>query len=281
MAPTRLRINAVARGGVSRLQSQGLAKRLVQMVSLDELRKLAFDANAPELELAIRDALHPANGKKHDYLQGLTKDALKRIVRSRFDNMKKEREKQLKRGSDAAGSAQSTIDWTDNLKLDEDGGVLPILANYILFLIHHKAWAGVFGFDEFANRVVIRKRPPWGEERPDTVWTDHHETLTRRWFQSEEIKAPIGDVGRAVQAAARANPFHPVRDDYFERLVWAGTMPRLDTWLIDYCHCQDTPYIRAVGPRCLIAVVARIYEPGCKADNVMILEGPQGWFKSK
>jgi predicted P-loop ATPase len=129
---------------------------------------------------------------------------------------------------------------------------------------------------------VLRKPPPWGygeEEKADAPWTDHHETLTRAWFQRESIKAAAGDVGRAVQAAAKYNTFHPVRE-YLNALKWDGT-PRLDTWLIDYFHADDTLYVPAIGPRWLISGVARIYDPGCQADYMPIFEGPQGKQKSK
>ena len=93
------------------------------------------------------------------------------------------------------------------------------------------------------------------------------------------INLSAGDLGRAVQAAARHNAFHPVRD-YFNSLVWDG-VPRLDTWLVTYFHADDTPYIRAIGPRYLISAVARIYRPGCKVDHMLVLEGPQGKQKSE
>jgi predicted P-loop ATPase len=261
------------------LRELGLADRVGRANSLDELRRVTFDANAAEVELAIREALHPASGSKADYFAGLRSvGSLKRLLKMRFDVMKKQREAQLQ-GGRQGGRQQSTSDWTDELKLDDHGGVRPILSNYILYLRHHPEWKGVLAYDEFSARVVIRKRPPWGEEAPDAQWTDHHESLTRVWLQREDLKAAQGDVGRAVQAAARSNPFHPVRE-YLDALVWDGR-PRLDTWLITYFHAEDSEYVRAIGPRYLISAVARVHQPGCKVDHTLILEGPQGRQKSE
>ena len=63
---------------------------------------------------------------------------------------------------------------------------------------------------------------------------------------------------------------------------WFGMVTsRLDTWLIKHFHADDTPYIRAIGPRYLISAVARVFRPGCKVDHVLVLEGPQGKSKSE
>ena len=42
----------------------------------------------------------------------------------------------------------------------------------------------------------------------------------------------------------------------------------------------DTPYVRAVGLRWLVSCIARIFEPGVKADCVLVLEGRAGIGKS-
>jgi predicted P-loop ATPase len=101
---------------------------------------------------------------------------------------------------------------------------------------------------------------------------------SRAASHTEGVAAPAGVVGRGIQAVARANPIHPVRE-YLHSLTWDGT-PRLDTWLTTYFGVEDTQYVRAVGSRFLISAVARVFKPGCQVDHMLILEGPQGARKS-
>jgi predicted P-loop ATPase len=82
-----------------------------------------------------------------------------------------------------------------------------------------------------------------------------------------------------VQAAARHNSFHPVRE-YLDALGW-NMVPRSGSWLVDYFHVEKSDYVRAIGLRYLISAVARIYQPGCKVDHTLVLEGPQGKQKSE
>ena len=43
---------------------------------------------------------------------------------------------------------------------------------------------------------------------------------------------------------------------------------------------MDNAYVRAIGAKTLIAGVKRVRQPGCKFDNVIVLEGSQGSGKS-
>jgi predicted P-loop ATPase len=259
------------------LQQLGLAAKVAQAMSFDGLRKITLDVDDVDVELAIRNAFRPADGQRAKHFVGLKTGALKRLLKLRFTEMKKDREAELLRGRGHRSSTKHS--WTADIKLDAEGGVRPILANIILFLREHPVWKDVLAFDQFNARVVIQKRPYWGDEEAGASWTDHHESLVRVWFQNQDIAANQSDVGRAVQAAARNNLVHPVRS-FFDSLTWDGKA-RIDSWLIDYLHADDSPYARAVGPRYLISAVARIYQPGCKVDHMLVLEGPQGKAKSE
>ena len=257
----------------------GLSVKVAQAQDVSALRKVTIDTDDPEIELAIRDALHPIAEKRAEHFIGMREGMLKRILKARFNEMKKNREaKLLGHTGTAAGGRAASYNWTNDLKLDDKGGIRPIITNLILFLRHHPTWKDVLAFDAFNLRVVFRKRPYWGDEQPDLPLVDHHETLIRMWFETEDIIGSQTNIGRAIQAAARFNRFHPLRD-YLNPLTWDGTS-RIGTWLTVYLGASDNPYTRAIGPRFLISGVARILTSGCKVDTMPILEGPQGRRKS-
>jgi hypothetical protein len=82
----------------------------------------------------------------------------------------------------------------------------------------------------------------------------------------------------AVVELALQNQYDPVAD-YLESLTWDG-IPRVGTWLTRYLGATDLPITRAMGEKVLIAAVRRVFEPGTKFDQIIVLEGPEGRNKS-
>lgn len=85
---------------------------------------------------------------------------------------------------------------------------------------------------------------------------------------------------------AWSNRFHPVRE-YLASLQWDG-VHRIGSetaeqpgWLSIYGGAPDNPYVRAVSRLILVAAVRRIREPGCKFDEMVILESLAGKNKSQ
>jgi hypothetical protein len=78
------------------LEEIGLAAKVAAAHDLRELASIIFDPNAPEIDLTINDALNPADGSKRAaHFGNLSKKVLKRLLQSRFNDLKKDREKEL------------------------------------------------------------------------------------------------------------------------------------------------------------------------------------------
>ena len=84
----------------------------------------------------------------------------------------------------------------------------------------------------------------------------------------------------AIKEIALDQAYDPVLDTLVEcQGKWDGKR-RLETWVIDYLGCKDTPLNRAIGRVVLIAACRRARRPGCKFDNITVLEGAEGTNKS-
>lgn len=163
-------------------------------------------------------------------------------------------------------------------------GAMPYksMANAIVALRESPEWRGALKYDENAlDSVLIRQPPkPWRKEASWTprVWEDNDDALLCEWLTSQGIVIGKTAASDAVPAAAKERSFHPIRD-YLNGLKWDGK-PRIDNWLQRHLGAADTIFNGAVGRRTLIAAVARIMNPGCQFDHVLIFEGLQGRGKS-
>jgi predicted P-loop ATPase len=174
--------------------------------------------------------------------------------------------------------------WRNGLITTEKGAPKRGLANVMHVLTMHPEWADVLAYDAFGLAVVTRKRPPMREQdAPQDYatgdWTDEDSARTAAWFAAKVGFEPgPKSVDEAVAAVARRRVVHPVRD-WLASLTWDGN-PRLSNLASGYLGAAPTAYGAAVGRRWLIAAVARVFEPGCKVDSLLGLEGEQGIGKS-
>jgi len=78
---------------------------------------------------------------------------------------------------------------------------------------------------------------------------------------------------------ATENRYHPVRE-YLNSLVWSGQRGKIDTWLTDHLGVEDCELTRNFARLTLMAAVMRVFDPGCKYDQMLIVEGRQGIGKT-
>jgi predicted P-loop ATPase len=174
--------------------------------------------------------------------------------------------------------APGALSWRHQIIVSESGKPKALLQNAVLMLRHAPEWQGVLGFNEFSLYAVTKRPAPWPQSVASRNWDDDDDTRTACWLQAQGVLVSSKVAAEAVQMIAREHPFHPVRD-YLNAQVWDGK-PRISDWLTTYLGVKASPLSAAIGNRWLISAVARIKKPGCKADFVLLLEGPQGIGKS-
>lgn len=148
----------------------------------------------------------------------------------------------------------------------------PNLYNAVLAIQHDPHWRGVFGFDEMLQ-TSVRRDGSKPLEDPDYVEALH-------WMHEHGLETMGIEAARmAVEHCARKHRFHPLRD-YLTNLEWDGE-GRLTEWLARYVGTTADNYHASIGYWFLLSMVARVMQPGCKCDYMMVLEGPQGIRKSE
>lgn len=152
--------------------------------------------------------------------------------------------------------------------------------NVLLALRHAPELVGLLRYNAFSLNVEFTRSPPWRHAEAGSPWMETDDTALQTWLQAQGIAVRgRSTVADTVILAAQDSTYHPVRQ-YLEALAWDGT-PRLKVWLDEYLNAEGPPaYHAAVGRRFLVSAVARIFSPGCQADHVLTLEGPQGCGKT-
>lgn len=188
-------------------------------------------------------------------------------------------------------------DWATGLvyrtkkKGDEEITYLPrIAANLCHILSKHPNWIGKIAFDEFRECVVLRENP-WTdfERRIEFVageWTEEDTMRTVAWLGRHGALPEQGGfdvspllVDQCLPQVARENSYHPIQE-YLGALRWDAKR-RVDTMLSTYFGAEDKEYTRGIARCWMVSAVARVYQPGCQADYMIVLEGLQEKGKTR
>jgi hypothetical protein len=98
--------------------------------------------------------------------------------------------------------------WRNDLLLNLNGTVKPVLANAITALRGAPEWSGALAYNEFANCTVLRKPAPWMKPGVDLFeeWTPNHDVLATEWLHHQGIFVSVDVTGQAIEAVARECP---------------------------------------------------------------------------
>lgn len=178
-----------------------------------------------------------------------------------------------------ARPSPETASWMMRLRRSKEG-VLTDMANIELILANDPSFDHL-GYDFFRDSIAVRTEIELSGYKLSGVWQDHYYTAVTVYLQNtyDISRLKVADVKLAVRLAASKRQFSSLQDHLSTLPPWDGTR-RLDTWLTTYLGVAESPYTSMVGRYWMVGTVARAMKPGCKFDNVLVLEGERDIKKS-
>ncbi len=166
------------------------------------------------------------------------------------------------------------------VSLDAEGelaGLKQVGANANLILDHDPLWKGKVQFNEVTKEIDI------GGETFSKFSRNSIDVEVTNWLARSDYRLSLNSkqVAEQLLAVSRRNNYDPLAVWLNSiRLKWDGQQ-RLESFLEKYFGATgNARYLSQVSKCWMIAAVARALSPGCKVDNVLILQGGQGKFKS-
>jgi predicted P-loop ATPase len=161
-------------------------------------------------------------------------------------------------------------DWLNGLQVKKNGEIKPTYVNAVTICASDPKIKDEIKYNLLSNSF---------EKGSGESWSDS-DTRTIRTYVGTRYKVdfPEKKVLDAIYQQGDNNAYHPIQN-YLNSLVW-DNKKRIETLFIDYFGCNDNIYIREATTCWFIAAVARIFEPGTKFDNAIVISGAQGIGKT-
>ncbi len=177
--------------------------------------------------------------------------------------------------------------WKQGLRyrVDKSSGenrYVECFENAGLILAHDEAFAGCFVRNDLSGETELAKHLPSfpGALKAKRGAMDSYilDLTCAALGYVSDLTVSDKVAARAIEFACRQRCYNPLTAG-LDALRWDGTS-RVDRWLTTYLGAHHSDYVSAVGRWWLVSAMARAYTPGCQADHVLVLEGPQGAAKS-
>lgn len=198
-------------------------------------------------------------------------------VRRLLREERRESTKEAFAGEYAEADPETGESWEDQLEVHKKTGeVLNTVQNLKKILLNDKNLQGL-AKNAMDKLIHITKPLPWNKELG--TWSDDDSDSLYVYLSDQYTNFRRNDIESVLEDISKKRLYHPIKDYLSSLPEWDGT-PRAKQIFIDYLGAEDCEYVKETTALWLTAAVARIYEPGCKFDNVIVLSGPMGIGKS-
>ena len=167
-------------------------------------------------------------------------------------------------------------DWKMQLEYNRQGMVVNNLRNLLLILNNDEKLKSIV-FNQLSDGMEIKGEVPWNH--PSKFWRDADDAQLISYIDLNYGNFSARNYDIAVSKVTDDRSYHPIKEFLAALPEW-DEIPRVDTLLVDFLGAADNAYVRAVTRKTLVAAIARVMNPGCKFDTMLVLSGPQGKGKS-
>jgi hypothetical protein len=171
--------------------------------------------------------------------------------------------------------------WRNGLTLNRNRRPHPNVANAAHALREHPGWSGKLEYDAFREKIMLREGLPAAIAAGELEEQRFFSILT--WLQRTLTPTLSEGVARAaVELVARSQAVHPLR----ERIAaesWDGVKRLQENFFLRYFGAQPRAEHRYAEDQALywdecavawfVLAVARIFQPGCSGESILVLEG--------
>lgn len=172
------------------------------------------------------------------------------------------------------------VEFFDGFVRDQKGRIdRDCIDNYIYYLNNYPLYKRQLKFNTLSHRNELWSKSFSVGEAKDFSMTDIDWTLIRNNFNRHLRFLNKNLVEEAVNEVCDSNKYNPVAD-YLNSLKWDG-VNRIETMFHDWLGSDDNELYRRYAKLWMYAAIKRIFEPGCKWDNILILYGKQGDGKTE
>lgn len=157
-------------------------------------------------------------------------------------------------------------------KKNKQGMLLNDSNNYYLILSNEPNFKSV-------KYNQLKNAPERIDAEGNTVnWTDADDELAMMFIEKEYGIYSKNKYQTAFSSLCNMREYNPVKQ-MIEKLKWDGE-DRIERLFSKWMGVEDNAYTREVSRLVFAGGIHRIYEPGCKFDDVAVLIGKQGGAKS-
>lgn len=167
--------------------------------------------------------------------------------------------------------SEDNKDWLKQLEYEPRSTVLKNTLKNLLLILNHDEKLKDIVFNQLSDGMEIKGEVPW--EHPSRFWRDADDAQLISYIDLNYGTFSARNYDIAVAKVADDRSYHPIRE-FLSTLPEWDKVPRVDTLLADYLGASDNAYVRAVTRKTLCGAIARVMEPGCKFDTMLVLNGP-------